>query len=105
MHVDRYVGQEDDAYLISLFGDDAEVGAINTFTVMFPDGKEKVVGFDPDAICYRGSLNLQGRKQASASDRGLNFPSCQWKRWTTFILHFGPNTRELARATLECPRI
>jgi hypothetical protein len=71
VHVDRYVGQGEDAHLISLFGGDSEVGAItaaihekHTFTVMFPDGKEKVVGFGPDAICYRGSVNLQGRKQA-----------------------------------------
>ena len=71
VHVDRYVGEGDDAHLISLFGGDAEVGAItaaihekHTFTVIFPDGRGKVVGFGPDAICYRGSVNLQGRKQA-----------------------------------------
>src|ERR1700732_501111 len=70
VHVDRYVGEGDDAHLISLFGGDSEVGAItaaihekHTFTVMFPDGAEKVVGFGPNAICYRGSVNLQGRKQ------------------------------------------
>jgi hypothetical protein len=60
VYADRYVGEGDDAHLISLFGGDAEVGAItaaiyekHTFTVTFPDGKEKVVGFGPDAICYR----------------------------------------------------
>lgn len=69
VHVNRYVGDGGDAHLISLFGGDAEVGAItaaiyekHTFTVRFPDGNEKVVGFGPDAICYRGSVNLQGRK-------------------------------------------
>ena len=90
VHVDRYVGEGDDAHLISLFGGDAEVGAItaaiyekHTFTVTFLDGSQKVVGFGPDAICYRGSINLQGRKQAtSASDRGLDLPSCQRKRRT-----------------------
>ena len=45
VHVDRYVGEGEDAHLISLFGGDAEVGAItaaihekHTFTVMLPDG-------------------------------------------------------------------
>ena len=61
----------DDAHLISLFGGDSEVGAItaaihekHTFTVTFLDGSQKVIGFGPDAICYRGSINLQGRKHA-----------------------------------------
>jgi Siphovirus Gp157 len=71
VHVDRYVGEGDDAHLISLFGGDAEVGAItaaiyekHTFTVTFLDGSQKVVGFGRDATCYRGSINLPGRKQA-----------------------------------------
>ncbi len=51
MHVDRYVGEREEAHLISLFGGDAEVGAItaaihekHTFTLTFPDGQEKVIG-------------------------------------------------------------
>ena len=108
VQVDRYVGEGEDAHLISLFGGDAEVGAItaaihekHTFTVMFPDGREKVVGFGPDAICYRGSVNLQGRKQplrhliAVSSSLHANGSAGR-----TFILHLGPDTRELAWATL-----
>jgi hypothetical protein len=108
VHVDHYVGQGDDAHLISLFGGDADVGAItaaiyekHTFTVTFPDGKEKVVGFGPDPICYRGSLNLQGRKQALrhliAVSTSLH---ANGNAGRTFVLHLGPNTRELAWATL-----
>ena len=108
VRVDRYVGEGEDAHLISLFGGDAEVGAItaaihekHTFTVIFPDGKEKVVGFGPDAICYRGSANLQGRKQALrhliAVSTSLH---ANGSAGTTFILHLGPDTRELAWATL-----
>jgi hypothetical protein len=59
-----------------------------------------VVGFGPDAICHRGSINLQAQTSPSASDRGLDLASCQWKRRTAFILHLGPDTRELAWATL-----
>ncbi len=108
VHVDRYVGEGDDAHLISLFGGDAEVGAItaaiyekHTFTVTFLDGGQKVVGFGPDAICYRGSINLQGRKQALrhliAVSTSLHANGSAGR---TFILHLGPDTRELAWATL-----
>jgi hypothetical protein len=108
VHVDRYVGEGDDAHLISLFGGDAEVGAISaaihekhTFTVTFPDGKEKVVGFGLDAICYRGSINLQGRKQTLrhliAVSANLHANGSAGR---TFIFHLGPHTRDLAWATL-----
>ena len=108
VHVDRYVGEGDEAHLISLFGGDAEVGAItaaiydkHTFTVTFLDGSQKVVGFGPDAICYRGSINLQGRKQALrhliAVSTSLH---ANGSAGLTFVLHLGPDTRELAWATL-----
>jgi len=108
VYADRYVGEGDDAHLISLFGGDAEVGAItaaiyekHTFTVTFPDGSQKVVGFGPDAICYRGSINLQGRKQALrhliAVSTSLHANGSAGR---TFILHLAPDTRELAWATL-----
>ena len=108
VHVDRYVGEGDDAHLISLFGGDAEVGAVtaaihekHTFTVTFLDGKEKVVGFGPDAICYRGTINLQGRKQALRHLIAVsNSLHANGSAGRTFILHLGPDTRELAWATL-----
>ena len=108
VQVDRYIGEGEDAHLISLFGGDAEVGAItaaihekHTFTVMFSDGREKVVGFGPDAVCYRGSVNLDRRKQpirhliaVSSSLHGNGAAG------RTFILQLGADTRELAWATL-----
>jgi hypothetical protein len=108
VHVDRYVGEGDDAHLISLFGGDAEVGAItaaiyeqHTFTVSFLDGKQRVVGLGPDAICYRGSINMQGRKQALrhliAVSTSLHANGSAGR---TFILHLGQDTRDLAWATL-----
>lgn len=70
LHVDRYVGEGRQAQLLSLFGNDAEVGAItaaihenHTFNMIFPDGKSQVASFGKDVSCYRGSLSLPGRKQ------------------------------------------
>ncbi|HET9101548.1 MAG TPA: hypothetical protein VFN62_14225 [Acidobacteriaceae bacterium] len=108
VHVDRYVGEEKDAHLISVFGGDAEVGAItaavyekHTFTLTFPNGSQKAVGFGPDAVCYRGSINLQGRKQALrqliAVSTSLHANGTAGR---TFILHLAPDTREPAWATL-----
>jgi hypothetical protein len=93
---------------MSVFGGDAEVGAItaaiyekHTFTLTFPNGSQKVVGFGSDAICYRGSINLQGRKQALrqmiAVSTSLHGNGTAGR---TFILHLAPDTRELAWATL-----
>jgi hypothetical protein len=106
--VDRYVGDGDDAHLISLFGGDSEVDAItaaihekHTFTVTFLDGSQKMVGFGPDAICYRGPVSLQGRKQVLrhlvAVSTSLHANGSAGR---TFILHLAPDTRELAWAAL-----
>jgi hypothetical protein len=68
--VDHYIGDEKQAHLLSLFGGDAEVGAIraaifekHTFTLTFPDGAIRTMGFGPDAVCYNGSLALESRKR------------------------------------------
>ena len=101
VHVDRYVGEGDDAHLISLFGGDAEVGAItaaiyekHTFTVTFLDGGQKVVGFGPDAICYRGSINLKGRKEALRHLIAVSISlHANGSAGRTFILHLAPDTQ------------
>ena len=70
LQVDRYMGEEGEGHLLSLYGGDAEVGAIaaavhekHPFTLTFPDGKSQTVSMGPDASCYRGSLSVPGRKQ------------------------------------------
>jgi hypothetical protein len=69
LHVDRYVGDGEQAHLVSVFGGDAEVGAIraaiyerHAFTVTFPNGTSKTVQLGPDASCYTGSLLLAPRR-------------------------------------------
>jgi hypothetical protein len=108
LHVDRYLGEDRQAQLVSLFGNDAEVGAItaamhenHTFNLKFPDGKTQVAGFGKNVSCYRGSLQLPDRKQplhhliaVSAMLHG-NGSAGQ-----TFVMNYQPETRDLTWATL-----
>ena len=69
LRVDRYVGEDEQAHLISVFGNDSDVGAITaavhekaTFTLTFPDGDVKEVSLGEHASCYKGAVSLQDRK-------------------------------------------
>jgi hypothetical protein len=108
LYVDRYMGEGRQAHLLSLFGNDAEVGAItaaihenHTFNLIYPDGKTQVAGFGKDVSCYRGSLKLPVRRHplrhliaVSASLHG-NGSAGQ-----TFVMNYQPNTWDLTWATL-----
>jgi hypothetical protein len=69
LRVDRYVGEDEKAHLISVFGNDSDVGAITaavhekaTFTLTFPDGEVKEVSLGEHASCYKGAVSLPDRK-------------------------------------------
>jgi hypothetical protein len=69
LRVDRYVGEDSQAHLISVFGNDSDVGAITaavhekaTFTLTFPDGELKEVSLGEHASCYKGAVSLPDRK-------------------------------------------
>ena len=69
LRVDRYVGEGEQAHLISVFGNDSDVGAITaavhekaTFTLTFPDGEVKEVSLSEHASCYKGAVSLPDRK-------------------------------------------
>ena len=69
LRVDRYVGEDEQAHLISVFGNDSDVGAITaavhekaTFTLTFPDGEVKEVSLGEHASCYKGAASLPDRK-------------------------------------------
>jgi hypothetical protein len=69
LRVDRYVGEDEQAHLISVFGNDSDVGAITaavnekaTFMMTFPDGETKEVSLGEHASCYKGAVSLQDRK-------------------------------------------
>ena len=70
VRVDRYIGEDRQAHLLSVFGNDSDVGAITAaihekanFSVTFPNGAEKEVSFGEHPSCYKGAVTLPGRKQ------------------------------------------
>ena len=71
VRVSTYIGEDAQAHLIGVFGNDSDVGAITaaihekaTFTLTFPDGTIKEITFSEHASCYRGSVSLSDHKQA-----------------------------------------
>jgi len=69
LRVDRYVGKDEQAHLISVLGNDSDVGAITvavhekaTFTLTFPDGEVKEISLGEHASCYKGAVSLPDRK-------------------------------------------
>jgi len=69
LRVDRYIGEDRQAHLLSVFGNDSDVGAITAavhekaaFSLAFPDGTTKNVSLRENASCYKGAVTLPGRK-------------------------------------------
>src|SRR5208337_2615899 len=69
LRVDRYIGEDRQAHLLSVFGNDSDVGAITAavhekaaFSLTFPDGTTKDVTLGEHASCYKGAVTLLGRK-------------------------------------------
>lgn len=69
LRVDRYIGEDRQAHLLSVFGNDSDVGAITAavhekaaFSLTFPDGETKDVSLGEHASCYKGAVTLPGRK-------------------------------------------
>src|SRR5258708_4574826 len=69
LRVDRYIGEDRQAHLLSVFGNDTDVGAITaavhekaTISLTFPDGTTKDVSLGEHASCYKGVVTLPDRK-------------------------------------------
>ena len=69
LRVDRYVGEDSQAHLVSVFGNDSDVGAITAavheraaFTLTFPNGETKEISLGEHASCYKGAVSLADRK-------------------------------------------
>ncbi|MDR5728852.1 MAG: hypothetical protein RB191_15635 [Terriglobia bacterium] len=71
VRVSHYIGDDDEAHLLSVFGNDSDIGAITAavyeqarFRLTFPDGEMQEVSLGEGAICHRGSVGIPGRKQS-----------------------------------------
>jgi len=71
VRVSHYIGAEEQAHLVSVFGHDSDVGVITAavheqsrFRLTFPDGRTREISLGEGAVCHRGSLNVPGRKHA-----------------------------------------
>ena len=131
VRVSHYIGEDEYAHLLSVFGNDSDVGAITAavyekaqFRLTFPDGEMQEISLGEGAICYRGSVSIPGRKQAirhmiglSEELRGLKSLSRTFvlrpepaEVWTALVHRFGlpalPEwAEEMIRALLENGRI
>jgi hypothetical protein len=71
VRVSHYIGEDDEAHLLSVFGNDSDVGAITAavyeqarFRLTFPNGEIQEISLGEGAICSRGNISIPGRKQS-----------------------------------------
>ncbi len=71
VRVSHYIGESDEAHLLSVFGNDSDVGAITAavyeqarFQLTFPGGDTQEVSLGEGANCYRGSISIPGGNRA-----------------------------------------
>src|SRR5258708_21065191 len=111
VHVSHYVGEKEQAHLLSYFGNDAEVATVTAaiqenhrFDLHFPDGSKQGIGFGADASCYKGSLNLAAAKKSLRHIVAVS----SWLHGNgsagrTFVLNDTLQTHGLVLATLVNP--
>jgi hypothetical protein len=107
LYVDHYVGDGEQAHLLSLFGGDAEVGAVraaiyekHVFSLTFPDGRSQKIGFGPDAECYYGSLSLPAAKRSLRHLIALSAAlHANGTAGQTFLTHLDAESKDLAWAS------
>lgn len=108
VHVDRYIGDKNEAHLLSVFGNDAEVGAITAaiqeghrFEITFPDGSTDTVGFGKHASCHKGALKLPEMKRPLRHLVAVSTSiQANGSAGSTFILNYHPDSLDLAWSTL-----
>ncbi len=106
LRVDRYIGEDRQAHLLSVFGNDSDVGAITaavhekaSFTLTFPDGRNK--GCHARRTCLllqRSRDSARTQTSGTSSAGGLPGTSHQRERRTNDC--FCDTEREEAWATL-----
>ncbi len=123
VRVSHYMGEAEDAHLLSVFGNDSDVGAITAavyekarFRLTFPGGEAQEISLGEGAICYRGSVSIPGRKQPvrhmiafSEELRGMKSLSRTFvlrpepnEVWTALVHRFGlPGLPQWAEAVIR----
>jgi len=108
VQVSHYVGEKEQAHLLSYFGNDAEVAAVTAaiqenhrFELHFPDGSQQRIGFGSDASCYKGNLSLPALKKSLRHVVAVS----SWLHGNgsaerTFVLNDEPQTQEVIWATV-----
>ena len=100
LYIDRYVGEGEQAHLLSVFGGDSEVGAIraaiyerHALTMTFPNGTSKTVQLGPDASCYNGSV-LLGPKRSIRHLVGVSAAlQANGSAGMTYLVHLDGETK------------
>ena len=108
VHVSHYIGENEQAHLISLFGNDAEIAAVTAaiqeshhFDLFFPDGSKQRIGFGSEASCYKANLSLSERKRSLRHLLAVSsWLHANGSAGRTFILNDEPKTQDLEWATL-----
>jgi hypothetical protein len=99
VRVSHYIGEDDEAHLLSVFGNDSDVGAITAavyeqahFRLTFPGGGTQEISLGEGAICSRGSVSIPDRKQSVRHMIGLSEELRGMKSLSrTFVLRPEPN--------------
>ena len=110
VRLNAWIGEESKAHLVSVVAGDTEIGALSaafashdSFTVVDPEGKERIVSLGESPNCFRGVVNIQGRKRPlkhlvalsqemigdSSQDRLLLIGTEPGFVWSSLVLHFG----------------
>ena len=108
VYVSHYVGEKEQAHLLSYFGNDAEVAAVTAaiqenhrFELQFPDGSKQRMGFGADVSCYKGNLSLpalnKSLRHVVAVSSWLHGNGSAGR---TFAMNDEPHTQDLVWATL-----
>jgi hypothetical protein len=88
VRVSSYIGEDEQAHLVGVFGSDSDIGAITAavhekanFTLTFPDGAIKEITLGEHASCYRSSVILPGPETPGAPSGGhLRAVAREWQR-------------------------
>lgn len=110
VHLAAWIGEESKAHLVSVVGGDTEIGALSAavashdpFTVVDPNGSEKIVSLGESPTCFRGAVSIPGRRRPlkhlvalsqemignNNQDRLLLIGDEPAFVWASLVLHFG----------------